>query len=59
VAELVSWSDHRLLGRRVFVAESPAQSQNAQAAVDAFGRAIGVLLDDLSGWVEETAASVR
>jgi ABC-type uncharacterized transport system auxiliary subunit len=59
VAELVDWTDHRLLGRRVFSAESPAQSEDAQAAVDAFGRAVGTLLDDLSVWVEATAAAAR
>lgn len=55
-AELVRRADARLLTRRMFVAQAPVVTHDAQGAVDALGRAANQAIDALTLWLTEAAA---
>ena len=55
VAELVQWRTRSLIARRSFEQSAPTERETAEAAFDATGRALAMLLDDLSTWVESEA----
>lgn len=51
-AELTDPARRTLLARRSFSASAPAASYDAPGAVQAFNRALGALLDELTAWVD-------
>ncbi|HEY8251620.1 MAG TPA: ABC-type transport auxiliary lipoprotein family protein [Burkholderiales bacterium] len=55
VAELVDPSRRALVTRRSFEASAPAATYDAPGAVQAFNRAIALLLDDVTAWVDGAA----
>jgi cholesterol transport system auxiliary component len=57
-AELTDLGARRLVARRTFVQEAPANADDAAAAVQAFDTATSRLLDELTAWVETTAAAL-
>jgi cholesterol transport system auxiliary component len=54
-AELTDPVRRGLLTRRVFDASAPTPSDDALGAVQAFGAAITVILDDMCAWVDASA----
>lgn len=50
-AEVVRRADGGLAGRRVFVAQVPAQTHDAAGAADALGRAANQVMDELTAWL--------
>ncbi|MDH4149616.1 MAG: ABC-type transport auxiliary lipoprotein family protein [Betaproteobacteria bacterium] len=55
VAELTDPAGRKLLARRIFTRTAPVTTYDAPGAVDAFGRAVTVLLDEVAAWVELAA----
>ena len=55
VAELTDPAGRKLLARRTFTRTVPVTTYDAPGAVDAFGRAVTVLLDEVAAWVELAA----
>ena len=55
-AELVDHARRTIIAQRRFMQSAPTEGENAQAAVAAFNRAVTVLLDEMSAWIEEAAA---
>ncbi len=55
--EVVDRHQRGLLGRRLFVESSPAQTANAAGGAAALNRAVTTFLDSASAWVETIAAS--
>ncbi len=51
-AELADPARRTLLARRSFSASAPAASYDAPGAVQAFNRALGALLDEVTAWVD-------
>ncbi len=55
-AELVDWRSRSLLGRKSFALALPASQADAEGFADAAGRAVGVLLGELTDWAAATGA---
>ena len=55
VAELSDPIGRKLLARRTFTRAAPVTTYDAPGAVDAFGRATALLLDEVAAWVEVAA----
>ena len=56
IAELSDPEGRTLIARRSFSASAPVLSYDAAGAVQAFGRVLGPLLDEIAAWVAEAAA---
>lgn len=56
-AELVDYTERTMVGRRRFSQSAATGGDNAAAAVSAFNQALTKLLDEVSTWVESTAAA--
>ena len=56
-AEIVDYADRSMVGRRRFTQSVATSGDNATAAVTAFNQALTALLDEVSAWVETTAAT--
>lgn len=54
-AELMEPGRRVLLARRTFDRSAPAVTYDAPGAVQAFNKAIGAMLDDISAWVDDAA----
>lgn len=54
-AELIDWRTRSLLAQRTFTTSAPVATSDAQAAAEAFNRAVTAALDALVPWVEEQA----
>jgi len=54
--ELIDWRTRSLLAQRTFATSQPVATADAQAAADAFNRAVTAALDALVPWVETQAA---
>jgi len=57
-AELTDLDARRLVARKTFLQEAPVTADDAAAAVQAFDTATTRLLDELTAWVEATAAAL-
>ena len=55
-AELIDIAGRTVLARRRFAQSAPVAEESARAAVAALSRATSGLLDELSAWIESTAA---
>jgi len=55
-AELIDWRTRSLLAQRTFNTSAPVATGDAQAAAEAFNRAVTAALDALVPWVETQAA---
>jgi cholesterol transport system auxiliary component len=55
-AELIDYTERTVVGRRRFSQSAATGGDNAAAAVSAFNQALTKLLDEVSTWVEATAA---
>ncbi|HTN48186.1 MAG TPA: ABC-type transport auxiliary lipoprotein family protein [Burkholderiaceae bacterium] len=55
-AELIDRTTRRLLGRKVFNATAPVERADSAAAAAALSAASSTVLDQLTAWVEATAA---
>lgn len=55
-AEIVDYAERSMVARRRFTQSVATGADNAVAAVTAFNQATTALLDEISGWVEATAA---
>lgn len=55
VAELIDWKTHQFLQRRRFEQIAPVSSRDAAGAARAAQVAMTAFLDDLQGWVRQTA----
>ncbi|HKA38447.1 MAG TPA: ABC-type transport auxiliary lipoprotein family protein [Burkholderiales bacterium] len=56
-AEIVDYAERTMLARRRFSQSAATGGDNASAAVNAFNQAVTALLDEISTWVEATAAA--
>ena len=54
-AELIDWRTRSLLAQRTFATSAPVTAADAQAAAEAFNRAVTAALDALVPWVEAQA----
>ena len=54
-AELIDWRTRSLLAQRTFTTSAPVATADAQAAAEAFNRAVTAALDALVPWVETQA----
>jgi len=54
-AELIDPARRALVSRRTFTRSAPAVTYDAPGAVQAFNKAIGAILDDVSAWVDGSA----
>jgi cholesterol transport system auxiliary component len=58
-AELVQRQQARLIEHRVFIAQVPVQSYDAEGAAAALGLAANQVIDDMVAWVAATAAEAK
>jgi ABC-type uncharacterized transport system auxiliary subunit len=56
-AEIVDYAERSMVARRRFTQSAATGGDNAAAAVTAFNQAMTALLDEVSAWVEATAAA--
>jgi len=56
-AELVDYTERTMVARQRFAQSAATGGDNAVAAVSAFNQALTALLDEVSAWVETTAAA--
>ncbi len=56
-AEIVDYAERTMVARRRFSQSVATSGDNAAAAVNAFNQAVTALLDEVSTWVEATAAT--
>lgn len=54
-AELIDPVRRVLVARRTFTRSAPAVTHDAPGAVQAFNKAVGAILDDVSAWVDASA----
>ena len=55
-AELVDRATRRLIGRKIFSATAPVANADSGAAAAALSTASSAVLDQLTTWIEATAA---
>jgi ABC-type uncharacterized transport system auxiliary subunit len=58
-AELIDWTQRRLLARRTFQREATVSRSGAAGLAEAASQAIGTLLGELGEWTAARAAAAR